>query len=327
MAMARRGRTFVIVFAVISAVVVGAGGWAARDVFREWLLLRRLETGAQDEQRAAAAELVEMGSRRAVPALVRRLRQAANETFRGTSTLLLDIREFDRKRSRAGRPGLVFLPATAPVEGRFWISMSLLSLGPSGVAALVELLGDDHAAVGETASFMLRFAPQEYARDIARVLLEEDAPARDRAADALRFMRERRAPAFENIVRALSEGDVSERRVLAAGLLAEWNETSGDGVGALIGALRDARPEVRAAALRSLASFGPRASRTVHAVSGSLEDTRPEIRYRAAYALGRIGVNASPALTKLRELVRSDPSREVIDAARTAIERITGDYD
>lgn len=316
-----------LVTAVLGVAVAGAGAWAARGAFREWWLLRQVETETGEEQQAALAELVEMGSEKVVPVLVRRLRRMVSETDAG-----LLFRAPDVEALRDGHESSeVFVWSGAPnrtpdleLKGTL---KSLMSIEPSGIAALVELLSGDDAPVANAAGWFLGQAPREFARDIGRVFLDRPAGASERAAAVLFAMRERRAPALQIILDALADRDSWERRALAARLLEARDESDNDGIDPLIGALDDEHVGVRSTAMSALSTYGPRASRAARAVAVHLDDSTPTARYRAAYTLGEIGVDASFALPRLRNLARHDPSFEVNDNARTAIEKITGDFD
>jgi HEAT repeat protein len=315
----------VLAVVVLGVVVAGAGAWAARGAFREWWLLRQAETGTAEEQQAAIAQLVEMGSETVVPVLVRRLRRIVSETDNSPFYLPFAVEQsFDGDESFAAtawkaEPARVFDP---DVMGTL---DSLMSIEPLGVAALVVLLSADDTRVANAAGWVLGRAPKEFARDIARIFAEGHAGASERAAGVLFTMRERRAPALEFILKALADADSWERRALAARLLAV--QDGSDNIDALIGALDDEHVGVRIAAMSALSTYGERASRAARAVAVHLEDSNATARFFAVYTLGEIGVDASFALPKLRDLSRADPTLWVSDYARTAIEKITGDFD
>ena len=77
--MKRRGKTSTLVTGAVMAVVLAVGGIASKNWIVEQWNIHKLETGDEDEVKAAAKILGELRSERAVPHLVRHLSKWTEE--------------------------------------------------------------------------------------------------------------------------------------------------------------------------------------------------------------------------------------------------------
>lgn len=92
---------------------------------------------------------------------------------------------------------------------------------------------------------------------------------------------------------------------------------------ALIDALNDPDPDIRARAEEDIDAVGPDAAEAVPKLVDLLADRDESVRAIACITLSHIGPSASRALPALRKTL-SDPSQWVRKCARLAIAKITG---
>ena len=123
--------------------------------------------------------------------------------------------------------------------------------------------------------------------------------------------------ALPALVPALKDGDVRVR-FYAAWALGRIGPPAKDAVAALIQALKDDKEIVPGMVTWALYRIGPPA---VLGLIQALKDKDSVVRCPAAKALGTIGPDAKGAVPALTELLK-DESKDVRDAARTAIDRI-----
>jgi len=92
----------------------------------------------------------------------------------------------------------------------------------------------------------------------------------------------------------------------------------------LIRCLKDADPQVRAAAAATLGKFGLEPSAIVPALAEALNDRDPQVRRAAALALGFFREAAAPAVPALVRLIK-DPDAKVSEGAAFAVRLIDPD--
>jgi HEAT repeat protein len=116
-----------------------------------------------------------------------------------------------------------------------------------------------------------------------------------------------------------NEKDASVRNkiVVALGSIGH----SAESMKALISALEDPVPDVRAEAAESIGGFGEKAKDAVIPLAKGLKDSNPRVRQEAAEALGKIGLDARDAIPYLREALR-DADERVAREVRSTLERI-----
>ena len=196
------------------------------------------------------------------------------------------------------------------------------ALGDVGAAAspaaarLLKLLADADPLVRAGAAYALGgIGPQASSAVPALVarLADADERVRCRAADALGKIGadETAVAPLEALVR-----DPGPARGLAAEALGRVGPAARHAVLALIGAVSDARLDVRWRAVWALGRIGSAAAPAVPTLRAVLSDA--ELRWRAAEALGAIGPAAAAAVPDLVRLL-DDPSSNVRWRAATAL--------
>ncbi|HSB08156.1 MAG TPA: HEAT repeat domain-containing protein [Blastocatellia bacterium] len=181
-------------------------------------------------------------------------------------------------------------------------------------------------------SAQLKSGDEEERREAAMILSSIEGPAAVAAlTDALTDKSPRVRAAAIN---ALSERDgESIARLLIARLAEDKDEfvrksagyalaklRGAERTGALIEALNDKSPEVRGAAAVSLGDHAD--ARAIAPLADALGDKSAFVRAQAARALGVNGISAAQAVSKLINLLNSDPDNEVKRQAATALGRI-----
>jgi hypothetical protein len=101
------------------------------------------------------------------------------------------------------------------------------------------------------------------------------------------------------VLRAVSDPDPTIRQ---SAVLLLGQGASPDAVPAIIAALEDSVPEVRAAAASILGTVNPGAAGVVDALVGALADNSASVRASAVWSLGSLGPAAAPALEELMKL-------------------------
>jgi HEAT repeat protein len=200
---------------------------------------------------------------------------------------------------------------------------ALGKLGEAGTAPLVEALKSKKADVRRAAVTALAQSPALPAAAVPALAgrLRDDAPSvRTSAAAALGEIGERAKEAAPDLGRALAEnGQPPEVVKAAAAALARLGDT---GTAALVAALKDKQPAVRAAAAAAMGDVRMAPPSAVNALAEALGDDDSGVRVAAADSLGNIGRRAKSALSALEQHAKSDPNEEVRRAAAKAIASI-----
>ncbi|HEX6984100.1 MAG TPA: HEAT repeat domain-containing protein, partial [Planctomycetaceae bacterium] len=110
-----------------------------------------------------------------------------------------------------------------------------------------------------------------------------------------------------------------------------WGWSRGDEVEALrrveaywIERLQTGATQEKISALQTLGEIGTAGDESFDALVGALDDPEPQVRAAAATALGELGEDARPASSKLLELRQKDEWPDVRMAASAAHDKITG---
>ncbi|MCY3020099.1 MAG: HEAT repeat domain-containing protein, partial [Planctomycetota bacterium] len=149
---------------------------------------------------------------------------------------------------------------------------------------------------------------------LIRRLSDPDVEVRKTAA---RFVRQLSQAALREVIPALGRLAKDENRRLAAESVETLGKLGPDAVPALIEALKDQRPDVRAAAVSALRGAGPAAKDAVPLLIAALNDANEKVRWDAVAALGTIGPAAEAALAPLSALLAAGPPKEGADARQS----------
>ncbi len=163
--------------------------------------------------------------------------------------------------------------------------------------------------------------PEAIAEKLAQ--LQSTTPAeRAAAAHALGMLVGSESPlVVPALVDALSDPEPAVRAAAAEGLghmraEGRWTAPS------LAKLLVDPAVEVRLSAVDALGMLGREAADAVPAVASSLEDADPRVRRRAAAALGRFGESVRPAIPALLNALRTSKDFAVREAAVDALAQL-----
>jgi HEAT repeat protein len=194
---------------------------------------------------------------------------------------------------RALVPGLAKSLSHDEVRVRLASLYVLEELGPDAAPAapaLVKALKDENSFVRWGAVRVVgKMAPREAARvvpGLALLLSDENRDVRITVTAALKQY----GPAIKDgdtiqaVARVLRRGD-REMRPLAIGVLVAIGQAARPAVPALIQALTDSEPTVRAAAARALGQFGASDACIRKALARALEDPHGDVRKAAAAAI------------------------------------------
>jgi HEAT repeat protein len=207
-------------------------------------------------------------------------------------------------------------PSVAVRASAAWALGDVGAAGGPACGKLLKLLQEKDALVRAGAAYALGGiagpAPAAVPALVAR-LADADERVRWRVADALGKL-----GMDGSVVAPLAAlvADPGPARGLAAEALGRIGPAAGPAVTELIGAVSDARPDVRWRAVWALGRIGAAAAPAVPALRMVLTD--PELRWRAAEALGAIGPPAAAAVPDLARLL-DDPSSNVRWRAATAL--------
>jgi HEAT repeat protein len=224
-----------------------------------------------------------------------------------------------RIRANLRMPGMVMAATSSP---DYLIGAG--TVDESDLAGLIERLRSGDATVRAAAADDLRCLRRKAAPAVSPLtdLLGDTSPrVRLSAAAALLEIDPKQARAVEVLAQGLESGNLTDRRAAAeaAGLAGPAAGPLADKLASL---LKDPDEAIRITALQAIATLGPAAAQAVGAVTPLLDNLDSAID--AADALGRIGSAARPALKRLAEMLSSDqPS--VRWAAVRAMSQIGGD--
>jgi HEAT repeat protein len=125
--------------------------------------------------------------------------------------------------------------------------------------------------------------------------------------------------AIPALMEALHDGEPRVRARVALAL-AYMGPAAREAAPALTDLLKDPSPRARAGAARALSAIAPDAPATVVRLAELLKDTEPPVRGTAATALGQLGTVARDAVPALRSVATTDPEATVRAAAAGALE-------
>ncbi len=227
-------------------------------------------------------------------------------------------------------PGLIALFRRPEREIREWAMEALAKIGPTAVPALLKLLkeGDREGRVGAIESLRkmevdhdsLEAIVGDVAVPLAEALKDEDRWVRHCAGYTLYCLHEKAAPALPTLI-ALLDHERNATRVEAIGVLGILDPRA---VPALVRALGDADPLIRAAAASSLGgSLSPGAG-AIEPLLHALKDKDARVRASAAESLSGAMVASSGRAVDpefIEELFPDfDLSPAALSAARVATE-------
>jgi len=285
--------------------------------------------------RAAAAAALGALRLRDAGALVSLERALSDEAFRVRLMAAHAFLELKASPSAAALPYLIQDLQTEDDDVREVFSNLLEQMGPVGVPALAEVLSSDDAGLRAEAAALLGLIFLQPGGPVVPsliLLLEDPAPeVREAVVRALMFTRDPRAraplvtaledPAPEVrrlAAHALSAFGEVEQVVQAAGLLDDENERvresverilsstlphqKADVMGALLAALRDPRPQIRAKCALALGQFEQEKDSVEEPLRQLLRDEDPTVRASAAVSMvKRLGVHTTDTIPALRE--------------------------
>jgi HEAT repeat protein/lysophospholipase L1-like esterase len=300
-------------------------------------LLGSWGSGARD----AAAALAEAARREDESGLIatRALAKIGPAAGAALPSLLASLRDGEARRREKtaiaiGSMGASAEPAVAalgtclsdPVETvRAACARALESIGPAAAAAgapLGRCTSDPAEGVRLACVEALgRLGPE--ARPSTAPLLS----ALDDASPTVRHAAARSLAAAGALAEALAHltqrlgAPEEDRRLAAAGTLAELGPEAAPAVDTLARGLEDGSPAVRAECARALGRIGTRAASVLPALVGRLRDPEAHVRLLAVRALGRIGDQRAAPELRARF---GDPDPRVVREARKALAQLTG---
>lgn len=183
---------------------------------------------------------------------------------------------------------------------------------------------DDNHLVRQRAIAALRDMGDTAVPPLIAALADDDAAVRTEAAYVFSHLTAQAKQAVPNLIEALTNDAEPKVRRYAARTLGFLGTAGKDAVPALLVALKEPDPIVRAEAAEALGRiyYFVEVDRVMPALIDALEDSDERVRQEAAEAFGRIGgPRASAALPALRKALQ-DSDRDVRSEAKEAIERI-----
>ncbi|MBN9522643.1 HEAT repeat domain-containing protein [bacterium] len=265
-----------------------------------------------------------------VPALVEAL--ADPEVRRTAFTCLRLI----GRPAGAAAPALVKeLHGPKPVD-RLSATSALGRIGPAAepaVPRLVQMLndpGEDRGVRGEVIAALgtLRTDSPDAVAALIRIVNDSSPVFRPEAAEALGRIGPPAKRAVPDLIRTLSDAELTRLRRQAAFALGEMGPDAGAAVPALRAALADPDPNLSWNAAVALGNIGPGASAAVPDLVARLDATpapgQADLRRKLLTALGRIGPAAGTAVPRITTFLGS-PDRALRLAAAEALGQIGPD--
>jgi HEAT repeat protein len=302
-------KVVLLVLATIAITAANAAGepQASKDVPS---LIRLLADRSAMERGSAARELGKLGER-AAPAIPKLIELLGDE-----ESLML------------GMPGWVCDEAAD----------ALSEIGRLAVGPLVKATESPNALVRAHAARALggmRPSSKEALPALLRLLRDQNKDVRRHVLEAIAHVEPTARTAIPAVIDVLASDAEPTNRCWAAGTLASLDKRGTEAIPALVRALRDKDPDVRATAAGAIGGFGPIARAAIVPLTELLSDNglywvfdapdmarqRP-VRYEMAQALGMIGPAAASALPKLKGVFQSDSDGQVRAAAAVAALRI-----
>ena len=270
-------------------------------------LIEALKDKDAEMRKAAAEALGLIGSPEAVPALIEALQDKDAEVREDAAEAL----------GKIGSPEAVPALIEALKDKDVWVRKAAArALGEIGsteaVPALIEALRDEKWFVRETAAEALGEIGSPAIPALIEALRDEEKRMREAAAEALgKIGSPEAAPA---LIEALRDEEWFVRRAAVEALV---KIGSTEAIPALIEALRDEEADVRGAAAKALRKIG--SPEAVPALIEALRDEDADVRKTAARALGEIG--SPEAVPALIEALR-DEDADVRKTAARALGKI-----
>ena len=341
----RRLTTWLVI--ISGSLVLVVAGFAGREMFLEQYWMWKLDSEDANDRRTATEQLGEMRSIRAIPQLVKILRQSIKEErieSLGSAEPFI-----------SGRAGGLF--QSRPPALRY-SAHALMQIGPPAVPGLIELFDIDPKRARLTVDPILMSIGRVTSHELpllTRLLAHESAHVRKKAIIALQRIHPRAKAAIPSLLGILNDNDEEVRR-FARSALDGMGPVSGLEVPVLIETLRDKRrsaivrkyaaealvtevavPElgevlerreeditVRRAAARTLGRLGKLAAAGVPALGKAIGEEDRMLRWAAAVALRDIGQAADGAAPELRRALE-DQDRFIRKLASEALRNIEGE--
>jgi HEAT repeat protein len=141
----------------------------------------------------------------------------------------------------------------------------------------------------------------------------EESEVRARSADALKRMGPEAKPAGDALVKALDDPDPIVRAVALQAIDAMAPDLPAGALGKLLGLFPDVD------AIKAVAKFGPAAKEAIPRLAELLNHKEASVRFQSAKALGKIGAASVPHVPELIRLMGSDPDDKVREISAEVI--------
>lgn len=202
--------------------------------------------------------------------------------------------------------------------------------GEAGVPELIDALSHENEVIRRGAAYAIGSMGSDGAAAVPALVkrLEQgdDAIAKI-AISSLRFVGPSAAKAMPFLMRRLDSEDADKRKQTIA-LLTALGPAASQSKDKLLRELTNGEAGYRVVVVKALAAVVPRGgSDVVASLTMALDDEEVRVVELAMQALGRIGPAAKPATEKIRKIMDSDSSFDVVPTAALAFWRITGKVD
>ncbi|MCI0455869.1 MAG: HEAT repeat domain-containing protein [Gemmataceae bacterium] len=190
------------------------------------------------------------------------------------------------------------------------VAVTLGNIGTAALPALTNALTHKDAARRRTAAYALSLIgakADEAMPALIKALTDSDPDVRSRAARTLGKVGSKAKDALPKLQAAVKDKDASVR--ISAALAVAQVSGGEDSVAILAGALQDAKEYVREQAAAALRELGPKASAAAPALVKALADKEPRVRATAAETLGKLPPTG--ATTGKLDALLADPDEEV----------------
>ena len=285
--MTSKGRRLTHLTIALGAFVLLIAGYASRDLAVEQWYIWDLESEEEETRKVAAEKLGDMGCLRAIPSLLRQIKQseAKNSSMfsyrvSGPPRSFYEQRDIHKHYEKRYRD---------QAWGKNWAGRALAEIGISAIPAMITSLKFDRHLTGWVEEVFVRMGPEALP-----VLLEAmESPewrVRARTAEVLGSFE----PSSESVVQSLRK------------------------------ALHDQHDHVRVFAMQSLGEIGPGAKESVPELVEVVLTNDGLIQNIGIRTLGRIGPDAEAAVQALTNLLQDEDEQVRLAAAR-ALETIQGE--
>lgn len=197
------------------------------------------------------------------------------------------------------------------------VAVRAIGVTSSDVPALVPALGDPDINVRIPLVAVLKPHAAEARSILERQMTGADVEGRKTAARALGGLgRELPSEVLPVLGRALDDADAQVRATVVHALA----DVGSPAMSALRGALRHRDGRVRATAVQVIITVPEQQADAIAAIIPLLDDTDVTVRTHAVQALGAMGSMAGAARERLTRIAERDPSPEIRELAKRALE-------